>query len=200
MCPSACLINQSMGFAMSEQLREIRLYGHLGKKFGRIHRFAVESAQEAIMAMCMVLDGFERELMAHADGYLIFAGKKDKDGLLSEKTVGIKLAASEAVYIVPVVQGANWFSDTFKGAVDVFVGITMIMTGTWILKPAYDVLKPKIPSVSTPGQAPESIPSFVFGSIANYTDQGVAVPIVYGEVIAGSVVASQGLSAVELVI
>ena len=68
MCPFACLINQPMGFVMSEQLREIRLYGHLGKKFGRIHRFAVESAQEAIMAMCMVLDGFERGVMANAGG------------------------------------------------------------------------------------------------------------------------------------
>lgn len=197
MCPFACLINQPMGFVMSEQLREIRLYGHLGKKFGRIHRFAVESAQEAIMAMCMVLDGFERELMAHADGYLIFAGKKDKDGLLSEKTIDVKLAASEAVYIVPVVQGANWWSKTWKSGVNAFLKFTML---GWINKPFVDAVKPKIPSVSTPGQAPESIPSFAFGAIANYTDQGVAVPIVYGEVIAGSVVASQGLSAVELVI
>ena len=182
---------------MSEQLREIRLYGHLGKKFGRIHRFAVESAKEAVIAMCMVIDGFERELMAHADGYLIFAGKKDKDGLLSEKTVGIKLAATETVYIVPVVQGANWWSKTWKRGVNAFLKITML---GWINKPFVDAVKPKIPGVSTPGQAPESIPSFAFGSIANYTDQGVAVPIVYGEVIAGSVVASQGLSAVELVI
>jgi predicted phage tail protein len=186
-----------MGFVMSEQLREICLYGHLGKKFGRIQWFAVESAQEAIMAMCMVLDGFERELMAHADGYLVFAGKKDKDGLLSEKMIGVKLSAHESVYIVPVVQGSNWFSDMVHGATDIFMKVTML---GWINKPVADAVKPKIPSVSTPGQAPESIPSFAFGSIANYTDQGVAVPIVYGEVIAGSVVASQGLSAVELVI
>lgn len=182
---------------MSEQLREIRLYGRLGKRFGRVHRLAVESAQEAIMALTVVLDGFEAELLSNVGGYAVFAGTKDKDGMLSEKTVGIKLGASEAVYIVPVAHGANFLSEAWHGAVDVFKSVTML---GWINAPVVDAISPKMPSVSTPGQAPESIPSFAFGSIANYPDQGVAVPIVYGEVIAGSVVASQGLSAVELVI
>lgn len=182
---------------MSEQLREIRLYGRLGKRFGRVHRLAVESAREAVIALSVVLDGFETELLAHVGGYAVFAGTKDKEGLLSEKTVGIKLGAGEAVYIVPVAEGANFWSKAWKGATRIFMAVTML---GWINKPFVDAVTPKIPSVSTPGQAPESIPSFAFGSIANYTDQGVAVPIVYGEVIAGSVVASQGLSAVELVI
>jgi predicted phage tail protein len=39
--------------------------------------------------------------------------------------------------------------------------------------------------------------SYRFSGPANITKQGVAVPVVYGEVMAGSVVASQGLKAVE---
>lgn len=180
---------------MSDQLREVRLYGHLGKKFGRVHRFAIETAREAIVAMCAVIDGFDRELLAHSGGYVLFAGKRDRNGLLNERTLDVRLGGNEAVYIVPVVRGANFFSDLWDG----LVTITLVMTGLYLLKPAYDAIKPKMPSVPTSGDRPEDIPSFAFGSIANYADQGVAVPIVYGEVIAGSVVASQGLTAVELV-
>lgn len=181
---------------MSEQLREVRLYGHMGKKFGRVHRFAIETAREAIVAMCAVIDGFERELLAHSGGYVMFAGKRDRDGLLNERTAGVMLGSGEAVYIVPVVRGANFFSEVFQGAVDVFAAVTML---GWVNKPIADAVTPKIPNIGVAGERPEDIPSFAFGSIANYTDQGVAVPIVYGEVIAGSVVASQGLTAVELV-
>lgn len=181
---------------MSEQLREVRLYGHLGKRFGRVHKLAIESAREAVVALCAVLDGFEREFMAHKGGYVLFAGKRDRNGALNEKTVDVTLGASEAVYIVPVVRAANFWSQVWKGAVDIFSAVTMI---GWVNRPIADAVKPKMPSVPTVGERPEDIPSYAFGSIANYTDQGVAVPIVYGEVIAGSVVASQGLTAVELV-
>lgn len=181
---------------MSEQLREVRLYGHLGKKFGRVHKFAIETAREAITAMCAVIDGFERELLAHSGGFVLFAGKRDRGGLLNERTAGVLLGRGEVVYIVPVVRGANFWSDVWKGAVDVFSAVTMM---GWVNRPIADAVKPKIPSVPSVGERPEDIPSYAFGSIANYTDQGVAVPIVYGEVIAGSVVASQGLTAVELV-
>lgn len=186
---------------MTEQLREIRLYGRLGKRFGRIHRLAVESAQEAVMALCVVLDGFERALMEHAGGYLVFAGTKTKAGLLSERTIGVRLADSEAVFIVPVVQGANFWSEALDVVTDTVSSVTML---GWINTPiagaAMNAIMPKMPSVQQQPDRPEDIPSFAFGSIANYTEQGSAVPIVYGEVIAGSVVASQGLSAVELVI
>lgn len=180
---------------MSEQLREVRLYGHLGKRFGRVHKLAIESAREAVVALCAVLDGFEREFMAHQGGYVLFAGKRDRNGALNEKTVDITLGAHEAVYIVPIVRGANFWGELWDG----LVTVTLVMTGLYLLKPAYDAIRPKMPSAPSVAQRPEDIPSYAFGSIANYTDQGVAVPIVYGEVIAGSVVASQGLTAVELV-
>lgn len=61
-------------------LRTIRLYGQLGAKFGRVHRFAVGSCAEAVQFMCAMLPGFERELVTSKDrgiGYSVFLGKRN---------------------------------------------------------------------------------------------------------------------------
>ena len=56
------------------------MYGKLGTRFGRVHRLAVNSAAEAVRALCMIKPGFERELMTSRDrgiNYAVFLGKKN---------------------------------------------------------------------------------------------------------------------------
>ncbi|WP_416348642.1 hypothetical protein, partial [Listeria welshimeri] len=42
------------------KLRKIRLYGALGKRFGREHRLAVANAAEAVRALGVLFDGFQQ--------------------------------------------------------------------------------------------------------------------------------------------
>ena len=45
-----------------EKIVLVRLYGKLGKHFGREHRLSVSSVREAIRALCIMIPGFERWL------------------------------------------------------------------------------------------------------------------------------------------
>ena len=51
------------------ELRTIKLSGFLGKKFGRVHRLAVDSPAEAIRALSVNINGFREFLEnSHKNG------------------------------------------------------------------------------------------------------------------------------------
>ena len=45
-----------------EKMVLVRLYGKLGKLFGREHRLSVSSVREAIRALCIMVPGLDRWL------------------------------------------------------------------------------------------------------------------------------------------
>jgi predicted phage tail protein len=110
---------------MSEKLRTIRLYGSLGRKFGRVHRLAVSSVQEAIRALRVVCPGFEQELMTSKDrgiGYGIWVGKENlKDTKQFRYPVG-----NDDIRIAPVLMGAKR-----GGLLQIFVGIVIVIAAVW---------------------------------------------------------------------
>lgn len=190
----------------SEQLREVRLYGWLGKKYGRVHRVAVSTPREAAQALAVILPGFQKDVIDHREGFHIFVGALSKESNIGEDALDCLIGKSEAVCIVPVVQGAKsaLLSVVLGGAIFalgfisggsawlMFAGVGIALGG---------VIQALMPNQQQPDNANDSrLSSFAFGSVANSTEQGVAIPVVYGEVIAGSVVTSQGLSAVELAV
>jgi predicted phage tail protein len=65
---------------MTDIVRTIRLYGKLGKRFGRVHRLAVNSAAEAVRALGSQLRGFDAYLTQSKDNgmaYAVFYGKRN---------------------------------------------------------------------------------------------------------------------------
>lgn len=106
-------------------LKTIRLYGKLGTKFGRLHRLAVNSAAEAVRALCALRPGFERELMTSRDrgiGYAVFLGKKNlKEEQLTEE------AEEREIRIAPVLQGAG-FGSIFK----IILGVVLVVVSFYI--------------------------------------------------------------------
>ena len=106
-------------------LKTIRLYGKLGTKFGRLHRLAVNSAAEAVRALCALRPGFERELMTSRDrgiGYAVFLGKKNlKEEQLTEE------AEEREIRIAPVLQGAG-FGSIFK----IILGVVLVVVSYFI--------------------------------------------------------------------
>lgn len=54
---------------MNKVARTIRLGGQLGKRFGKTHRLVVEDTCEALRALCVTVEGFEKYMMgAHRQG------------------------------------------------------------------------------------------------------------------------------------
>ena len=192
---------------MTQILREVRLYGHLGKTFGRVHRLAVESAAEAVQALCAVLDGFERYLTQHsAPGYRVWAGRAN----LAETELAQPVGTAEVIRIVPVVEGAKrqGLGQTILGAVLVVAGVfltpsfptlgpMMVKVGVaMMIGGVIQMLSPQRGADGTEGE--KNSPSYSFNGAANVDAEGGCVPVLYGEMIVGSVVISGGIRTADI--
>jgi predicted phage tail protein len=192
-------------------LREVRLYGALGRQFGRAFRLAVATPAEAVRALRAVLPGFERAFVG-PDGrqaYHVFVGRGSHRRDIGEKDVAAPLGEAEPIRLVPVITGAKrgGVLQTIMGAVliafDFYtegafgggklseIGAAMILGG---------VIQMLSPQRKGKDDKQENLPSYAFDGPVNITEQGGPVPLAYGRVICGSTVVSQGLSTAELVV
>jgi predicted phage tail protein len=187
-----------------ENLRIIRLSGKLGAQFGRIHRLAVESTAEAVRALCVMLPGFQTELMTSKDrgiAYACFVGKTNisKDDL--------QLAGGGDIRIAPVMAGAK-----SGGFLQTVLGVALIAASFFI--PGGAVLAASVLSMgvsmalggvvqmlspqqnqSSAADKVENGASYNFNGPVNTTAQGNPVPVLYGRMIVGSAVISAGILA-----
>lgn len=84
-------------------MRTVKLYGHLGKQFGKLHEYDVRTPAEAIRALIANYKGFEQALLdKEYAGFKVIVGndlRTDKEQL--------KYPADGDIKIVPIVQGAG---------------------------------------------------------------------------------------------
>jgi predicted phage tail protein len=190
----------------TEHLRDVRLYGALGKKYGRVHRLAVRSCREAAQALARLLPGFAQDVIGHEAGFHVFAGTKDAEGNIGPDALDAPIGQGESVFLVPVIAGRKQ-----RGLLQTVIGVILIVVGYYTggstVGPGMAMLGAGLAlggiiqmvaakSLASSDEDARS-ESYRFSGPANITRQGVPVPVVYGEVIAGSVVASQGLKSVE---
>lgn len=197
---------------MSDKLREVRLYGRLGARFGRIHMLAVSSTAEAIRALCVLIPGFERALAdsdAHGVRYACFLGKRNIGEDQLQHPVG-----ADAIRIAPVVAGAKraGLFQTVLGAVMIVVGAVLTYTGigapigaammkmgaVLALGGVIQMLSPQQRGLSAQ-DSPENGASYNFNGAVNTSAQGNPVPVLYGRMICGSAVISAGIFAEDQV-
>jgi len=199
---------------MSDELRTIRLYGYLGARFGRVHRLAVASTAEAVQALCVVLPGFERELMTSKDrgvGYACFLGRHN----LAEDRLNDP-AGGEDIRIAPIVQGSKR-----GGLFTLVLGAALFFVAPYLVNPAtatllgeggaiafgagvasagkllmlsgvIQAISPQQKGVSTQ-DGPDNGASYNFNGPVNTTAQGNPVPVIYGELFIGSATVSAGI-------
>lgn len=107
-------------------MKKIRLYGILAKKFGKEFHLAVDNTREAMRALCVQVQGFEKFMIhAHEHG-LAFAVFQDKQNI-GESELDMSTDA-KVIKIVPRVIGAggNGVLQTILGAVMVVVGVVLM--------------------------------------------------------------------------
>lgn len=197
---------------MSEKLRTIRLYGKLGTRFGRVHRLAVDSAAEAMRALCVMLPGFKQELVTSSDRgvtYAVFVGKENID----EKQLALPPGRDD-IRIAPVLQGSKrgGVLQTILGAVLVVVGAVLTYTGigsaagvplmqfgaAMAFGGVVQMLSPTPKGLSAK-DSPDNGASYNFNGPVNTSAQGNPVPVLYGRMIVGSSVISAGIYAEDQV-
>jgi predicted phage tail protein len=177
-------------------MKTILLYGHLGRRFGRVHRYDVSSAAEAVRAMCVTISGFKKALI-DGGSYRVLVGGHDA---LGKENLREPLPSRSTLRIVPVVSGAaNGVGQTILGIILVVVGyftggstvntgIALIIGGVaqYIFAP-----RPNTDSLDSV----DNRPSYAFDGAVNTAAQGNPLSVCYGgPLIVGSQVASAELS------
>ena len=181
-------------------MREVRLYGELGRRFGRVHRFAVSNAAEAVRALRANFPTFEREFLQVAERYRIIVGRKR----LSEgEELRDPSGEKDVIRIIPWVQGAKrgGVFQTILGIVVLAVGLYfgnpyLTQLGTALILGGVAQMLTPTPKLAA-GTSAEEKRSAVFTGPANTVAQGNPVPVGYGCMIIGSSVISAGLTTRE---
>jgi predicted phage tail protein len=202
---------------MSQRVRTIRLYGKLGAKFGRVHYLAVNSAAEAVRALGVLHQGFNRFMAESKDmglAFAVFYGKRNisKDELCDPPS-------RNDIRIAPVVQGSK-----SGGSLQTIIGVVIIAVASFYSGGAaaggaglFGTASAGWAAVGAVGislaiggvaqmiagtqkglsssESADNKPSYNFSGIKNTTTQGNPVPLCYGEMTVGSAVASFGIVA-----
>lgn len=204
---------------MSEKLRNVRLYGWLGTKFGRVHRLAVRNAAEAIRALCVVLPGFERALTdseVRGVRYACFLGTRNigtedlqqpcggdeiriapipagaKNGGLFQVVLGAALIVASFYFPPAVGLAALGTQGAIVAPMMLGMGVSMAMGGV------AQLLSPQQRGLST-RDSPDNGASYSFNGPVNTSAQGNPVPVLWGRMIVGSAVISAGIYAEDQV-
>jgi predicted phage tail protein len=189
----------------ADMMTFVKLYGHLGKKFGRIHRLDIQTAAEALRALKANFKDFGLYLQEHsAPGYKVITDM----GARSVEQLGDPLGG-KSIKIVPGIAGAGPGAGQFILGAVLFVvgeyvnfqsmglgagfgqgvaniGIAMMVGGA-----AQMLFAP--PAHPGPNNSPANTPSYSFSGAVNTVAQGNPVPVCYGRMIVGSQVISGGL-------
>lgn len=189
-------------------MQTIRLYGKMGKLFGRVHRadLATGSVAEAVAYLRANFKGVD-EYLGRAKtrdgvGFAVFRGKENlaKDQLRDP-------CFGEEIRIAPIILGSKK-AGVFQiiiGAVIVVVGAVLTAYGygsigvpmmkfgaTIIAGGIIQMLTPRPKGLSAQDR-PESTPSYAFNGPVNTQAQGHPVPVLYGKMWVGSAVVSAGM-------
>ncbi|MDE9545383.1 tail assembly protein, partial [Xenorhabdus bovienii] len=108
-------------------LRTIRLSGVLIPQFGREYKLAVSSPIEAIRALSVMIDGFEKFLLTAKERGLTFAVFIGKRNISRDE---LELSGEGDIRIVPVIIGSKkaGIFQTILGAVMVVAGVFAWLT------------------------------------------------------------------------
>lgn len=188
-----------------EVVREVRLYGPLGRRFGRVHRLAVQSPAEAAQALCAVLPGFQREFLGRPGStparYHVFVGDGPRRSAVDAEQAAEPVGRAELIRFVPVIEGAKrgGILPIVLGTALLFVpgaqqaGISLILGGV------VQLLSPQ--RTGGASATPEKLPSYGYDNgPVNTTQQGLPVPLGFGRMVIGSAEISGGLSTDDLVL
>jgi predicted phage tail protein len=187
-------------------LREIRVYGRLAKFLGRrVFRAEVASAAEAVRFLLANFPQLEKHMADQH--YRVSVGGYD----LSIEEIHDP-AGQQQIKIVPVLAGAGTVGRIIAGVALLAVGFLvpgigalgvqlLVGVGASLVLGGVAQLLTPVPTINNASMADtqkDPRKSYSFSGIQNTGRQGVPVPIVYGEVLVGSVVISAGIDTEEV--
>lgn len=200
-------------------LRKIHLHGELGELHGELFELAVDTASEAVRALCMQFPDLEQKI--RAGKFHVIRGDADEGMDLDlDECAGLRLGAAD-LHIVPVIAGSAG-SNRKGGILKIVLGIALIGAAFFFSGGAFGaaiggggmlgnitygqlallgvaMTVAGISTMLTPEEEDEKKDeSFLLSGPGNNYEQGAPVPVVYGEIITGSVLISGGIDVEQL--
>lgn len=175
-------------------MTEIHLHGILGKKYGRLHRFAVKEPKDVVRALEANYENFSKDikdLLKKNIVYTMVADDQWVQGMLFNKN------KIKKIDFVPAIIGS--------GPVVTGYALTWWMVATLVISIASAVYAyvqagkqryPEIPGAE--GVSSANSRSLSFSNRENITEQGNPVPLVYGRMKVGSLVIQSSVKSFPL--
>jgi len=177
----------------------------LGQKFGRVHRYDVRNAAEAVAALKANFKEFARAVVNGGSYRVLVGGRR----ALGVKNMREPMGAAETLRIVPVIQGAKNSNvlSVIVGAILVVVDYVFFDGCSGLSRLGYAMIIGGAASMlfappahrSSDNERPENQPSYAFDGAVNTAAQGNPVPICYGRLIVGAQVISAGFTVTQFV-
>lgn len=196
-------------------LRKVKLYGELGKRYGKEFMLDVNSPRDAVRLLSANFPDLPKYLVDNSEpGYHVIVGENS----VCEKELLNPAFGSQEIKIIPVVMGSD-----DGGIFQIVLGAALIMAAPYafgafggvaggalasgaaafasnlgwalVLGGVSQMLFAPPSTDLTPNERPENKPSYAFDGPVNTIRQGNPVPIGYGRLRIGSQVISAGLFA-----
>lgn len=189
----------------------LRLYGPMGRMFGRVHHVHLDSntPAEAVRYLCSQFPKAKAYLMQAKDNGVGFAVFRGKENLTREQLQ--EPAGNDEIRIAPIILGSKngGIFNIILGAVLIVVGVVIDIyapylstVGNALIGMGVSMVVGGVVQLLTPmpkgpknTDRPENQPSYVFTGAVNTQAQGNPVPLLYGRMIVGSAVISAGINA-----
>lgn len=187
----------------------IHLHGPLAKQFGRVWELAVGSVAEAVHAIDTLRGGFRDAIMELDRKGMVFRITTSKGEELDEDGLELRLADVRRIDIIPIVRGASAGVRFVVGAVLVVAGVSASLFGgtaasPYLINAGVALMLGSVIEWLTPlpkkkdESAATSAQSWAINGATNTVDQGLPVPLAYGEVLAGAYTVSAGISVASI--
>ena len=183
---------------------KVRFYGAL-KQFGEKFELDCQDTAEVLRALMTQIKGLRQVLQNGF--YKVRIGSQCIDSRYLEKGLYYRLKAGMTVHITPVVKGAKR-----GGVFQAIVGVALVAVAWWnplgwtaattmmvggmgasMMLGGVAQMLTKMPSMGGVGKEAEKKSSTSFNGLQNMAAQGQPIPLVYGRILVGSMIISQGI-------
>jgi predicted phage tail protein len=190
-------------------MKTIKVYGQLAKELGqRVFRAEVESVAEAVRFLVSNFPHLERHMADQH--YRVSSGKH----ILTEHELHYPVGSTEVISITPVIAGRGAVGRIIVGALLIIgsffipglalfgIALAPIALGigaSLVLGGVAELLSPVPRADLNPGgEKDPKVDSYSFSGIQNSSRSGLPIPVIYGEVVVGSITISAGSTVEEI--
>lgn len=184
---------------------EVRLHGALARDFGRVWNLDIRTPGELVHAIECGRPGFRKAFLKLADLGMVFR-VRSKTHDYDADDLHMTLGSTSRIDVIPVMRGAGAGFRFILGAVlfavgaftTIFGGAGAPIAGLGLSLMAGSVVEWLTPKIQRQDPTNNQLQSWGFSGPTNMAEQGYPVPVIYGEVLTGSMPISAGIIAAQV--